>query len=183
MQFFSAGAQGYRAPYRWLPVLLLVPFLGLAACSSDEEFSRACPRIVVVKDAQDQVRFVGEGRDLTDVAFEARIDAKGIECDYDDQEIDVSMEVRIEVSRGPASPTEAANLDYFVAVARSDRTILARDQFGISVEMPGNHTRVVALDEVTPTIPLQEGETGKDYFIYVGLSLTPEEMDYNRKNR
>jgi hypothetical protein len=93
------------------------------------------------------------------------------------------MEVRVEVNRGPALPTATAEVDYFVAVARNDRTILARDQFGISVEMPGNHTRVVALDELSPTIPLTEGQTGADFLIYVGLSLTPEEMEYNRTNK
>ena len=185
MQFFPSGARGLWALGRRLPVLLVVllPLAALIGCSGDEGFRRNCPRIVVIKDAQNQVRFVGEGRDLTDVAFEANIDAKGIECDFEEDEIAVSMEVRIEVTRGPAAPTPGAQLDYFVAVARSDRTVLARDQFGLKVEMPGNHTRVVALDEVSPTIPIAEGETGADYLIYVGLSLTPEEMEYNRKNR
>ena len=137
----------------------------------------------VVKDAQNQTSFVGGGRDLTDVAFEARIDGSGIACEYDDAEIEVEMEVRLEVTRGPAAPVEGANLRYFVAVARTDRTILAREEFGVLVEMPGNRTRVMALDEVSPTIPLALDETGANYLIYLGLSLSDDELDYNRSNR
>lgn len=177
------NGRGNRLLGRWFLGLAALSLFGLSACSSDDGLSLTCPRVVVVKDAQNQVRFIGEGRDLTDVAFEARIEGQGIDCDYDDDEIEVTMEVRIEVTRGPAAEREGADLDYFVAVAHSDRTILARDAFGISVDMPGNHTRVVALDEVYPTIPIAPGETGSDFRIYVGLSLTPEELAYNRNNR
>ena len=102
---------------------------------------------------------------------------------YDEAQIEVEMQVRLEVARGPAAPTEGANLSYFVAVARTDRTILAREEFGISLEMPGNNTRVVALDDVSPVIPLGAGETGANYLIYIGLSLSDEELAYNRANR
>ena len=185
MTFFSRSTQdrGGRLGRGIAVPLTLAAFLGVTACSSDDDAFLPCPRIVVVKDAQNQTSFVGGGRDLTDVAFEARIDGSGIACEYDEAEIEVEMEVRLEVTRGPAAPEEGANLRYFVAVARTDRTILAREEFGVTVEMPGNHTRVVALDEVSPTIPLALDETGANYLIYLGLSLSDDELDYNRSNR
>ena len=80
MTFDGMGdaGRGIRRLGRNVWLLALIGVLGLAACSSDDEVYRPCPRIVVVKDAQNQVRFVGPGRDLTDVAFEARIDGDHI---------------------------------------------------------------------------------------------------------
>ena len=173
---FGQGARRLRTAPKACGLVALA-FVGLAACSSDDEVYNPCPRIVVVKDAQTQVRFIGDGRDLTDVAFEARIDGNGIACEYDDAEIEVEMQVRLEVARGPAAPREGADVSYFVAVARSDRAILAREEFGLSLDMPGNNTRVVALDDVSPTIPLRAGETGADYLIYLGLSLSDDELN------
>jgi hypothetical protein len=41
----------------------------------------------------------------------------------------------------------------------------------------------VAVDEVVPRIPLKAGENGNNYVIYIGLTITPEELEYNRQNR
>jgi hypothetical protein len=36
---------------------------------------------------------------------------------------------------------------------------------------------------VAPRIPLQAEESAADYRIYVGLRLTPDELQYNQENR
>jgi hypothetical protein len=46
-----------------------------------------------------------------------------------------------------------------------------------------HETQVVATEEVEPRIPLQPGETAADYKVYVGLRLTPDELQYNQQNR
>ena len=38
------------------------------------------------------------------------------------------------------------------------------------------------IDQLEPRIPLKPAETGADYRIYVGISLSPEELRYNREN-
>jgi len=153
-----------------------------AGCASDE-VPPPCPPIVVVKDAARQVRFIGEGRDLTDVVFEARIDGAGVACEYDDNAIEVDMRVRLEAVRGPAAETEAAEVTYFVAVARLDQTILAREEFDSVVPLPGNQTRAAMEEEVSPRIPVDFREDGANYRIYIGLALSEEELRYNKANR
>ncbi len=159
-------------------VLMLVA----AGCAGDE-VPLPCPQIVVVKDAARQVHFVGEGRDLTDVVFEARIDGAGVACEYDDNIIEVDMRVRLEAVRGPAAAAEAAEVSYFVAVARLDQTILAREQFDSVVPLPGNKTRAAVEEEVSPRIPIDFQESGSNYRIYIGLALSEEELQYNKANR
>ena len=156
--------------------------LAAAGCAGDE-VPLPCPQIVVVKDAARQVRFIGDGRDLTDVAFEARIDGAGVACEYDDEAIEVDMLVRLEAVRGPAAETEAADVSYFVAVARLDQTILAREEFDSLVPLPGNQTRAAVQEEVSPRIPFHFQEDGANYRIYIGLALSEEELQYNKANR
>jgi hypothetical protein len=137
---------------------------------------------VVLSDAARQVKFAGEGRDLTDVLFEASISTGRLVCEYDDNVLDVDLQVDVVASRGPANSDRLANITYFVAVSRTDRTVLARESFDIAIPFPGNRTRVSGLEEIGQVITLPAGEDGGDYLIYVGLELTREELEYNRAN-
>lgn len=153
----------------------------LAGCASAPE-TRPCPRAVVLNDAARQVKFNGQGRDLTDVLFEASITTGNLVCAYDDNVLDVDLEVEVVASRGPANTDRLANITYFVAVAQTDQTVLAREDFDIAIPFPGNRTRVSGLEEIGQVITLPPGQDGGDYVIYVGLELTREEIEYNRAN-
>lgn len=162
-------------------LLGLAGVLVLAGCASEPE-TRPCPQAVVLSDAARQVKFSGQGRDLTDVLFEASIEAGQLACEYDDNVLDVDLKVRVVAARGPANSDRLANVSYFVAVARTDQTVLARESFDIAIPFPGNRTRVSGLEEIGQVITLTGDEHGGDYRIYVGLDLTHEELEYNRAN-
>ena len=134
-------------------------------------------------DAAQMVRFSGDGRDLTDVLFEARLDNFLLTCDVNDGVVEAQLTLQLLAIRGPANTDRVAKIGYFVAVATRDRKIGAREEFNLEVPFEGNRTRVLAVEELTPRIPLKPGESGSDYLIYIGLSVTPEELQYNRENR
>lgn len=167
-----------------LPSRLLLGFVGLsllAGCAGEPE-TRPCPRAVVLNDASRQVKFNGPGRDLTDVLFEASIETGRLVCEYDDDVLDVDLQVQVVALRGPANNDRLANIRYFVAVSQTDRTVLARESFDIAIPFPGNRTRVSGLEEIGQVISLPAGLDGGDYLIYVGLELSREELEYNRAN-
>ena len=167
----------------WAAVsFVLASVLALSACAGDEPL-RPCPEVDLLSDAAKQVKFEGQGRDLTDILFEADLEAVRLVCSYNDEELDVDLQVRVIASRGPANNDRVANTNYFVAVARSNRTILARRSFDIAIPFPGNQTRVSGLEEIGQVITLAPGEDGSDYLIYLGFDLTPEELQFNRLNR
>lgn len=163
-------------------LLGLVALPILASCASEPE-NRPCPQAVVLADASRQTKFNGQGRDLTDVIFEASIQTGSLVCEYDENELDVDLDVQVVAARGPANTDRFANISYFVAVARTDRTVLARESFDIAIPFPGNRTRISAMEEIGQVITLAQGEDGSAYRIYVGLDLTREELEYNRANR
>ena len=158
----------------------------VGGCASDTEAElRICPSPILVEDAADLTRFDGAGRDLTDVEFEASIEEATLACSFDTDEnvIEADMGVVITASRGPANSENQADLRYFVAVATRDQRVLSRDAFELNIPFEGNRTRVAARDELAPRIPIGPNEDGRDYRIYIGFVLTPEELQYNRDNR
>ena len=137
----------------------------------------------MLKDADRLVKFVGNGRDLTDVEYEAALRAPFLSCVYDDNVIEMVMVVPLVLLRGPADEDRMAEISYFVAITKQNKQDVIKEQFTIQVPFEGNQTQVRAIDEVEPRIPLQAGETSADYKVYVGLRLTPDELQYNQENR
>lgn len=144
------------------------------------ELPPGCPRAVVAEEAGRLTRFAGAGKDPSDVAFEAEILEVTGTCGYDDDIVDVEMQVQIAARRGPAGTSDAAALNYFVAIARSDKTIVARQAFDASIELPEDRSGSGIIEEIDQTIPLGEDETGEDYVIIVGFEMTRDELEFNR---
>ena len=162
----------------WILLSLL-----LTGCGGDKGPPPPCPTAVLFPDARQIVRFNDRGRDLTDVLFEARIEELALVCDYNDGAIEAEMTLRILAIRGPADRARKAEIGYFVAIATQDRKILTREEFQLAIPFPGNRTRIVAVEELEPRIPLKPGQSGPDFLIYVGFVLTSGELQFNRAKR
>lgn len=176
----------FRAPLGGLAAALLS--IAVAGCSlfegeEEDPYRKACPQLVPVVDAMEVTRFRGEGRDLTDVEFEAGIVDINGECELDDEEIVTDMVVTLFARRGPADEDRQVSFRYFVAIADNFENVLVRKEFGVTMEFEGNRSQVGYRDEIEQTIPLKQGQGGRDFRIYVGLVLTPEELERNRQNR
>lgn len=158
-----------------------VAFL-LAACAG-EEVAPPCPQLQMLKDSDRLVKFVGTGRDLTDVEYEAALRAPFISCEYDDNVIESVLTVNFVALRGPADDDRIAQISYFVAITNQNNRNVVKEEFTVEIPFEGNRTQVIATEEVGPRIPLQAEETAADYRVFVGLRLTPDELRYNQENR
>ncbi len=172
-----------------LAALALLPAL-LAGCDTlgglferDPGPALVCPRILPVVEAQEMTRFDGAGRDLTDVAFRARLADVNAACEADEEEVELTLQVIVAASRGPANASGNATFDYFVAVATQTEEVLNRQAYQVTIPFEGNRTNVGLIEEVDVTIPLAEGQVGREYLIYVGLALNEAELEWNRRNR
>lgn len=170
------------------PVLHAITAIGLLAgltgCgllgSSGPQYD--CPTAAAVGDARIQSKFrPGPGRDLTDVQYQVRLVDVGSECRYDSKGVDVRMRVGFALELGPANPDRKAAYDFFVAIADPQNEIVAKRIFTTPLAFPANVGYVEHLEELTQRIPLPKGGSAADYKIIVGLQLTQDELDYNRK--
>jgi len=163
-----------------LPGLLLA---GLAGCAdTKDKFAPACPGAAIVRDAADLVRYRGAGRDLTDLVLSGRITTIGGACKQDGSATVVTtVQVGIELQRGPAAPSRQAQLAYFVAVLDGDR-ILDKQVFNLRAVFPANADRLrLSGDDVELRLPVRPDKSASTYRIQVGFQLTPVELQVNRQ--
>ncbi len=171
----------FRTPGRCLLLAVTAAAGLLAACSSEEAAPPPCPVVVLAQDTGRLTRFEGSGRDLTDVLFEARIVNADLTCEYDDGTVEAYLRLLFEITRGPADTSRKAQFEHIVAITDREQNILVREEFQLETEFPGNRTERQLVDEIDQIIPLAEGKNGADYVVYVGLALSRDELDYNRR--
>lgn len=175
---------------RWAASAGALVLAGLALSSC---FNRPppppCPEAVRVHDAGYVARFDGAGRDLTNMVFEAELIAVEVRCEIDVDEDDGKAEVGLEVlvtvqaAQGLAGRVDEARVNYFVALADPERKVLVREVFDMAVPFKGNRTKSAVEDILESELIVPASARAADYKVYVGLELTPEEVEYNRSRR
>jgi hypothetical protein len=170
---------------RLLPTLFL-PLLAacsLAACTQEaDKFAPSCPRAAIVRDAADLTRYSARGQDLTDLVVDGRITGLTGSCTRDsNRNVVTTVNVGMELSRGPAASGRTVELAYFVAVLEGDR-ILDKRVFPLRAEFPANADRVrLSGDAIEFPVPTSDKLSGANYRVLVGFQLSPDELALNRR--
>lgn len=143
-----------------------------------------CPNFLILGQGGELVKFrPGPGRDVTDILFEAKItDFRG-SCGHDDDEVSISLAVVFDIRRGPANLDRKAAFEYFVAIPKFFPRKEGKGTFPVAAPFKENQSRVFFRDELEMRIPLRPKEVGADYEVYLGLQLTPDELQFNRGRR
>lgn len=167
---------------------LLLAFLAAGCSSGSDEAAVAaaetaprCPRVAIVRGADEVTRFrEGVGQDLTDVTSRAILADFTGGCEPGAEQVSVDLNLILAAEKGPALQGDSADYRYFVAVADSQGTVLAKEEFDTTVAFPAGQSRAGTVEELSQTIPLAEGRGAGDYQILLGFQLTPQELSYNR---
>lgn len=162
-------------------LLLALAGATLVGCSTARD-EGSCPRLAILDDLNRVTKFrEGPGRDLTDVAYTARLTKADGFCTAEKSGVKVEMKVSVVVERGPAATGNAVDLQYFVAIADANRRVLAKEVFPTRIPFDGNQRLAGSSEEIEERIPLPRGADPSDYSIVVGFQLTPDEIEYNRQ--
>lgn len=166
---------------RRLVLAALPALMVLAGCSSDEP-PKPCPPVGTPAPLDVFTQFApGGGEDLTQVQFSGRVGRVQMACEYDETGVDVELAIQLIVERGPADRSRNADLQYFVAVEDGPGNITAKQIFDVAMPFAGNSTRVGRLEEISLRIPAPAGHGFAQTRVLVGLQLTQEQLDYNRR--
>lgn len=158
--------------------------LALSACASEKPEERLCPPAAAVAGVERMTSFrPGGGQDLTEVAFTAHVDSVESVCQYDDDGVEVAMNVLLSAERGPADTAREADLKYFVAIEDGPGNITAKEIYDVTLPFEGNRRRVGIVEEVDITIPTPADKDFSEIRILIGLQITPEQLEFNRRNK
>lgn len=176
-----------------LAALLVMP-LALGGCSMfggddeavdvvEKDAPKPCPTVGVLDGADHMTLFNGRGKDLTDVVLRAEICKSVLQCEYDSDNSEISVNVAFDgtVDLGPAATSREANIPGFIAIVRHGY-MLSKQQLDIPVTFDGAARTVKFLKTIEDTkIPIGGEINGAAYEVIVGFQLTQDQLDYNKK--
>jgi len=153
----------------------------LAGCSSDEP-PALCPPVGTPAPLDAFTQFEpGGGQDLTQVRFSGQLARVQSACEYDETGVDMDLAIQLVVERGPADRSRQVDLQYFVAIEDGPGNIIAKQIFDVAVPFEGNSRRRARLEEISVRIPAPAENGFKRTRVLVGLQLTQDQLDYNRR--
>ncbi len=141
-----------------------------------------CPKVAILSDASKLTLFrEGPGRDITDIIYELEVAGYVGDCALKDKTSHVELVLRpmFDISRGPAAFDGKGEIRYFIAIA--DR---AKEIFTAKFKFESDKPRIRHVDDdIILDIPIRSGDTPYNTTVYIGLQLTPDQLEYNRKTK
>jgi hypothetical protein len=157
---------------------MLLPLL--ADCGPPRnQFAPPCPGQAILGDVADyDVHRVAGASDLTDLVLHGRIVGIQGSCQEGDRknQLAVTANVVVELTRGPAMPGRETDVPVFVAVTDGD-AILDKRVYLMHVAFPSNVDRVTLnAGPVQLALPVTSTKSGAAYTILGGFQLAPDQV-------
>jgi len=177
---------------RLIAASVTVAALALAGCQSvrdtlgdPEPNPGPCPNALALYDAHRLVEMNGPDLVYENVGFTGEILNVVSRCTYTDERIspiDMEVGVRMAFGRGPAAAASSKTYNLFIAVTRTDNSVIEREVFPVTVRFDRGEDRVEVIEEFAPiTIPRATATTsGSNFEVLLGFELTDEQLQFNR---
>jgi hypothetical protein len=173
-----------RSPLRVLSVALAAL---LAGCSwfgggSDKNADElACPTAFIAPGTNAYRVFrPGGGTGLADIQFGVKLTSVKSTCKREKDGIVVdTVNSFVAVRNDP--DLRQGDFTYFVAVADGQQNILTKRNFTLRVEFDTRQKEMRMVDTIVEHLPLRKVSAGRSYGIVVGLQLSQQELDFNRR--
>jgi hypothetical protein len=171
------------ARFRQEIAVLGVLMLGLAGCGGTQSVGKlSCPTPLIAPDLDAAADLRPGGSGPGDVRFGVKLTSVNSNCST--EKVGLSADVRIDFVVARADPkVTRADFAYFVAVADAQRNILTKKQYKVDVEFSPRLGKLNVSDQVAVGLPLHDLSNGGKFLIIVGLQLTPEQLEFNRKQQ
>lgn len=171
-----------------MPRLAVLLGLLIAGCTSGDKDLAPCPSARVLADPSELTRFGdGSGRDPTDIVFEASFLRVAGECRYDKDggEIAVELAVVLDMRKGPANADNKARFGYFIALTQvvpgTEPVVLKREAVPVEIDFAPGRVGLIRTDKLELVIPRADAQDVRNYRLFLGFELTPDELAFNRR--
>jgi len=167
-----------------LALALLALVAGGSPALADPE---DCPDFGLVPELTRLTEFKnGPGRTMDDVRYDIVVRGFGQPtCSLKDRKVRVNVRLEFAVERGQALESPRVQFSYFVAIRhRVTGDIVTKEVFPVVFNLPNDRASVVIEEELEQvTIPIKKDEEGRYYAILIGLQLSEEQLEFNRRRR
>jgi len=157
----------------------------LCACSSDMKKNN-CPYAAALAPTTTLTAFRPDMKDdPAGEQYTVGLTEVNTDCSFDSDNgtTDSSLELSFKAKRPPSPDAASYKVPYFVAITQGVQ-VLSKHDFWVNFSFPAGATSTSFSDSVGSTkITLENGKKPYDYEIVVGLQLTHDQLDYNKKIR
>jgi hypothetical protein len=180
-----AAALSRRSCRRALaPVAALAALAGLSGCGNTDPnaYAPTCAPVGILADAADYTLYKGDIPDIGQMISHGTITGIYGRCSNNKpgDRLQTTVSVEMDVTRGPAAPTNSVKVPFFVAVLKDGALLWKHDAEAIAT-FPSNvdhvHVRAAA---IYLDLPVGRHLDGQNYRLEVGYQLTPAQLAYNR---
>jgi len=168
--------------------IVLVSALALFGCAGKTPKNFVCPSASALVDAGSMTALRPGATDPSGMIYKVDITRVWTDCEYDPDTGQISSRIAIffTATRSPDGDSAQYTVPYFVGVseAAADGTASVADKKAYSVQFafaPGQASATFS-DRVEPfIITPADGKKSTDYEMLVGIQLTKDQLDYNRR--
>lgn len=171
-------------------------FLWGCAAKDNYDFPPACPKVTILSSASDAYNFSNneddmahlvtkasilgiDGNCIDDPANESNKEKRKRRKAYTDK-IDTTMNVVIQVTRGPAAQERRYRIPYFITSIKNGK-IVDKKNFVAVAQFPNNIDQVtLKSDKILLKVPATSDRQPDGYELFVGFQLSPEQLTFNR---
>lgn len=174
-------------------IFSLLTVMLLAACSTltaggaldDTPNAGPCPTVGALYDAGRIVKFAGDSEQYSDIAYTGEIIGVRLLCRYvEAQPLLAEVEIGFAFGQGPQGLADSHDYEYFVAVTRRNRTVLAREEFTVSADFRQGPVDSAAEVISSIRIPrLDQTISGGNFEVLIGFELTDEQLKFNKDGK
>ena len=172
-------------------VVAVACLLALSGCGTADglfgkEMTAACPVAGKLDTGDRLVRFgEGPGREEANVTLAVEVTHVLAACAFEAEENsgEVELSLWFRARRGQAGTGKEDRFGYFVAVVSPDDEVITRRTFERELELADEGAWTTFSDQLEVGMSVAEGVDLSVYRIYVGLELSPEQLEYNRSFR
>jgi len=145
-----------------------------------------CPFVKVLYDAGRYVELEGGRAASSAVIYSGEIQGLSAGCRYEGAEpIHLEVEVLFSLGKGPRASSQTKTFPYWVAVTDRNRSVLAKEYFGLPAKFPDGQDRVMVTQRLSAiTIPRANKDvSGSNFEVLIGFDVTPEMAEFNRDGK
>jgi hypothetical protein len=168
---------------RSVVLILALPLLG--ACQTERMLAK-CPSTGVLAETSSVAVFTpGQKMVPANIVYQAQVRRSTISCsvDKDQHTADTSLEIAFRGLRKNGGGAAQYTVPFFVAINDSDGNLVFKKTYSTNLVFEPGQTQVdftQPIDDIP--IRMVRSKQAFDYHLIVGLSLTRQQLDYNRKN-
>lgn len=167
---------------RSLVLLLVLPFLG--ACQTERMLAK-CPSSGILAETSTMSVFA-RGKAMVPANFAYRVELRrattSCSIDKDEHTTESDLELLFSGYRPHAGAAAEYNVPFFVAINDSDGNLILKKTYSARLAFGEGQTRVNVVQPVESLkIRMPRSKQAFDYHLIVGLQLTKEQLEYNRK--